>query len=60
MKTITCLDCEKQFQGEGQMEVLTAMHKHYVAEHNEIISQVSETGKKEWMEEFGRRWENAQ
>jgi len=59
-RTVQCLDCSEKFTNNDEIHMLTEMQKHYYAEHNEIITQVSEKGKVEWMVEFTKRWNNAQ
>ena len=59
MKTITCLDCAEEFAGETPEAVQSAMLPHYKEKHAEIINAVDESGKKEWLAEFNRRWDAA-
>ncbi len=56
MKQVQCLDCEKIFENEVEMNMLLDMQKHYLADHNEIITGVDEAGKVAWMIEFTKRW----
>ncbi len=59
MKTITCLDCDRQFSGETAEEVMEAMMVHYMEDHPELLD--AETGEPYdgWFIEFNRRWDAA-
>jgi len=54
MKTITCIDCEEQFSGETQEELMKAMMPHYGSVHKDLMERGTEEGKKEWFAEFNR------
>ena len=56
MKQVQCLDCEVMFKDEKEMDMLIQLQKHYFAEHNEIITNVTEEEKVTWMIEFTKRW----
>lgn len=58
-RTVQCLDCEKKFLDEVEIDMLVQMQKHYYEQHNEIITNVSEEGKVAWMIEFTKRWNSA-
>lgn len=59
MKTITCLDCQEQFQGETKEEIMNAMMPHYMSEHKDVMEAGNEEKKKEWFAEFERRFNEA-
>ena len=59
MKTITCIDCDKQFSGETKEEAMKAMHPHYMEDHKDVMANANEENKKEWFAELDRRWEAA-
>ena len=59
MKTITCIDCEEQFSGETQEELMKAMMPHYGSVHKDLMERGTEEGKKEWFAEFNKRFEEA-
>ena len=59
MKTITCVDCEMQFEGETKEDVMKAMMPHYGTDHKEMMERGTEEGKKAWFAEFNKRWEEA-
>lgn len=56
MKKITCFDCEQSFEAESRDSILNQFYKHYMSEHNEIITGVDDAGKKMWMERFDKDW----
>ena len=60
MKIITCLDCEKQFAGETDEELLEHMMPHYMIEHIEVMEEGTEEQKEAWFIEFNRRWAEAE
>ena len=60
MKEVTCLDCETVFKDEKEMDMLIQLQKHYYAEHNEIITNVTEEEKITWMIEFTKRWNQSE
>ena len=49
-----CPDCEKTFKGETAKEVMTAIHPHYMSEHEDVIKNANEEQKKAWMEKFNK------
>lgn len=59
MKTITCIDCEEQFDGVTKEDVQNLMLPHYMEHHKEVMAQANDEKKKEWFEEFNTRWEHA-
>ncbi len=59
MKKIKCFDCDQSFEAETREDILNAFYKHYMADHNEIITTVDEAGKKAWMERFEKDWADA-
>lgn len=60
MKTITCLDCDRQFSGESKEEVMQNMMPHYMEAHKDVMEAGNEEKKKEWFAEFQQRWEAAE
>lgn len=60
MKIITCIDCEEQFSGETQEEVMKNMHPHYMETHKDVMAGANEEKKKEWFAELDRRWNEAE
>lgn len=59
MKTITCLHCETQFEGETKEEVQMKMLPHYKEIHADVMASNTAESKKEWFTEFNRRWDSA-
>lgn len=49
-----------KFQAVTREEILDQLYDHYMKEHNEIITNVSEEEKKAWMERFEKDWINAE
>ncbi len=56
MKTIMCIDCEKQFTGETPEDVMKAMMPHYMSDHKEVMDKGNEEERTKWMAEFNKRW----
>ncbi len=56
MKTITCYDCDMQFQVETREEMLNHLYDHYMKDHAAVITGASEAEKKAWMERFEKDW----
>lgn len=59
MKTITCIDCDMQFSGETQEELMQNMHPHYMESHKDVMAGANEEKRKEWFAELTRRWDAA-
>ena len=57
MKTITCLDCDRQFTGETPEEVMEAMMLHYLNDHHEMLEGETEEPRAGWFVEFNKRWD---
>ncbi|MCA9365750.1 DUF1059 domain-containing protein [Candidatus Kaiserbacteria bacterium] len=60
MKKIKCYDCDLQFESETREDVLNQLYAHYMKDHNEIITGVSEEEKKIWMDKFEKDWSEAE
>ena len=56
MKTITCYDCDLQFQAEAREEMLNLFYAHYMKDHQAVITGASEDEKKAWMARFEKDW----
>jgi hypothetical protein len=59
MKTITCLDCERQFSGETPEDVMDDMMVHYMADHHDLLDHEREEPRAGWFMEFNQRWDSA-
>lgn len=57
MKTIKCRECGGDFSAITREEILKALYDHYMEAHPEIIPNVSDDEKKEWMVQFEKDWE---
>ncbi|MDC1205574.1 DUF1059 domain-containing protein [Candidatus Pacebacteria bacterium] len=60
MKTITCYECGGAFGAETKEEILSTLYKHYMKEHNAVITNVTEEEKKTWMAKFEKDWTEAE
>jgi len=60
MKTIECHDCEGKFTATTKEEILGILYDHYIKNHNEIITNVNDEEKKNWMSRFEKDWAQAQ
>ncbi len=60
MKKVSCYDCDLLFAAYTSENVLQQMYTHYMSEHKDIIMNVTEEGKKKWMERFNSDWDNAE
>lgn len=60
MKKIKCYDCDLQFESQTREDVLNQLYAHYMKDHNEIITGVSEEEKKIWMDKFEKDWSEAE
>ena len=60
MKTITCIDCEKQFSGETKEELMNNMHPHYGTDHQDVMAQANAEKQAVWFAELDARWEAAE
>ncbi|MEZ4104367.1 MAG: DUF1059 domain-containing protein [Candidatus Paceibacterota bacterium] len=56
MKRFKCYDCELTFETKNRDDILKQLYNHYMKDHNEIITDISEEGKKQWMERFEKDW----
>ena len=59
MKTIQCQHCSAEYTAQTQAEILSLFHAHYMKEHEAVITNVDEAGKKVWMDTFADRWNEA-
>jgi len=59
MKTIKCYECDTEFQAASREEMLGMLYDHYMKDHNEIITNVTEDEKKTWMAKFDKDWNEA-
>ena len=60
MKIIKCYDCDHEFHGESEKEVLDKMHPHYIEQHKEVMEKANPEDKKAWMETFSKDWSEAE
>lgn len=59
MKKYNCHECEMEFQAESRGDMLKLLYDHYMKDHNEVITNVTEEEKKVWMERFEKGWAEA-
>lgn len=59
MKTITCIDCDKQFEGETQKELMENMHPHYMTDHKDVMANANKEKMEAWFAELEKRFNNA-
>jgi predicted small metal-binding protein len=60
MKTIKCNECGSAFEAETREEILKTLCVHYMKDHNEVITNVTEEDKKTWMARFEKEWAEAE
>lgn len=60
MKKITCLDCEMEFVAETPKDAQTKMMPHYMESHKDIMDAGTDENKKKWMEDFDKKWNEAE
>ena len=60
MKTIKCIECASAFEAETREEMLQTLYDHYIKDHNEVITNVTEEEKKVWMARFEKEWSEAE
>ena len=59
MKKYKCHDCGAEFKAATKQELLGVLYDHYIKDHNDIITNVDEKGKKKWMKQFEKDWNTA-
>lgn len=60
MKKYTCPDCGAEFKATTREEILSILYNHYIKDHKEIITKASEAEKSAWMEDFEKKWSEAE
>lgn len=59
MKEINCLDCDELFKAETSDEMLKTLLPHYMTVHKDIMSNLTDEIKEDWMKRFHEKWNNA-
>lgn len=59
MKTITCLDCDKEFTAASAEDAMQQMRPHYMDAHQDVMQAGTEADRKAWFLRFHKDWENA-
>lgn len=60
MKEIECYECGAAFRAVTRDEILGMLYDHYIKDHHEVITNVSDQDKKAWMERFEKDWASAE
>lgn len=59
MKTITCIDCDRQFSGQSAEAIMEDMMMHYLNDHGDIMDAATEELPDGWFIEFNDRYDSA-